>query len=129
MIADVDLGYTQTKVGVTNPFQGIFDGQGHILTVHYLPSTTNSSPFPQTANGAVIKNLCFAGTLENTSSNRPALVSIHNNGILNIEKVWSSVDITSTITDWDESAAFVAFLQWYHLHQRLHVYRKYHKQR
>lgn len=108
MIADVDLGYTQTKVGVTNPFQGIFDGQGHILTVHYLPSTINSSPFPQTANGAVIKNLCFAGTLENTSSNRPALVSIHNNGILNIEKVWSSVDITSTITDWDESAAFVA---------------------
>ena len=27
---------------------------------------------------------------------------------MNIEKVWSSVDITSTITDWDESAAFVA---------------------
>ena len=104
---DVDLGYYQDKVGATVAYYGIFDGQGHTLTVHYIPSDTDSSPFPQTADRTTIQNLCLAGTMENTTQSRTALVSLHASGTLTIDKVWVAATITSTQTGWDETAAFV----------------------
>ncbi len=104
---DVDLGYFQDKLGATVAYYGIFDGQGHTLTVHYIPSDTDSSPFPQTADRTTIQNLCLAGTMENTTRNRTALVSMHASGTLTIDKVWVEAAITSTQTGWDETAAFV----------------------
>ena len=75
MVADVDLGDDQTVLGSPvvsttayslgggSHFKGVFDGQGHTLTVAYTPTDNYSaSPF-SSIEGATIKNLHIAGTI------------------------------------------------------------------
>lgn len=106
MTADIDLGNDQTMIGsgINQDnygtgcvlFQGIFDGQGHTLTVHYNTTELYVAPFRYIQN-ATIKNLRVDGTI--TTSNRLAggIVSgcfgeqIHSY----ITNCISSVDITS----------------------------------
>ena len=69
MTADIDLGDDQTMIGTSDArYQGIFDGQGHTLTVHYVnPSEGFSGPFSKVQN-SIIKNLHVAGSI--TTQNR-----------------------------------------------------------
>lgn len=116
MTADVNLGDDQSKMSDTsefNPtycFEGIFDGQGHTLTVNYKPDPVNTgancSPFPNIRN-ATIKNVHITGTIVNATTCQPSIVGKVRQGTSYLEQVWSSVHITSTKPDWDEAAAFV----------------------
>ena len=51
--------------GSGKPYRGIFDGQGHTLTVAYDLNEERVAPFRR-INGATIKNLIVKGTI-NTS--------------------------------------------------------------
>ena len=66
MTADIDLGDEQARLGdadhsdsPTYYYQGIFDGQGHTLTVHYTNAPQNA-PFA-VISAATIKNLHVDG--------------------------------------------------------------------
>lgn len=50
-----------------NPFKGIFDGQGHKVTVQYDANQKNSALF-RYIQDATIKNLIVDGTISNTNS-------------------------------------------------------------
>ena len=106
MTADIDLGNDQTMIGsgINQDnygtgcvlFQGIFDGQGHTLTVHYNTTELYVAPFRYIQN-ATIKNLRVDGTITTTNRYAGGIVSgCFGNGIHSyITNCISSVDITS----------------------------------
>lgn len=118
MIADVDLGEVQAKIGHNREdpwyhFEGVFDGQGHTLTVHYnADSNRKVCPFTS-ISGATIKNLHVDGTIANTDAGQPAVVGNVRYGTSTIEDVWSSVNINSTKTSWVEAAGLVGCVDGY----------------
>jgi hypothetical protein len=119
MIADVDLGDDQTTIGIcavkhsedsrNKPYSGIFDGQGHTLTINYTSESSGSTyvaVFPY-ARGLTIKNLHIAGSVTVTNGSTSGIISFHRGEGNVMENVWSSLNITSTETNWSCSAAFV----------------------
>ena len=117
MTADIDLGDAQVMVGdgyypnaqYRRPFRGIFDGQGHTLTIHYVtesiaagytdaglavPGYLGCAPFGYVWNGT-IRNLHTAGTITSTHEGVAGIVG-WTNGVVLIENCHSSVDITYT---------------------------------
>lgn len=119
MIADVDLGDDQTTIGIcavkhsedsrNKPFCGIFDGQGHTLTINYTSESSGSTyvaVFPY-ARGLTIKNLHIDGSVTVTNGSTSGIISFHRGEGNVMENVWSSLNITSTETNWSCSAAFV----------------------
>lgn len=122
MIADIDLGDDQTKIGddiaytnpstsyASNPYKGTFDGQGHKLTVNYTTETGKfPSPFPNIQN-ATIRNLHVAGTIVSTTAHAGGVVSA-SWGTDVLENVWVSATISSTGQSWDECGAIVACMK------------------
>ncbi len=120
MIADVDLGDDQTTIGIcavkhsedsrNKPYSGIFDGQGHTLTINYTSQSSGSTyvaVFPY-VKGATIKNLHIAGSVTVTNGSTSGIISFHRGEGNVMENVWSSLNITSTETNWSCSSAFVA---------------------
>ena len=100
MTADVDLGDDQTRIGDVAgneygaKFGGIFDGQGHTLTVAYNITGQNMcAPFTKT-NGATIKNLHVAGTMRTEFCHLAGIIA-DAYGNNTIENVWVSADLTS----------------------------------
>lgn len=115
MTADVDLGDDQTMVGIgltpnhsnVKPFSGIFDGQGHTLTVAYTGRTNElSSPF-QKINGATIKKLHVTGTIESLYAHAGGIVSQANGSNNVMSQCWSSVEINATGITWNECGGLV----------------------
>ncbi|MBO4551225.1 MAG: hypothetical protein J5733_10895, partial [Bacteroidaceae bacterium] len=108
MTADINLGDDQTMIGNGDynvaanrrPFMGIFDGQGHTLTINY--NTTDweaktylgAAPFGYVWNGT-IRNLHTAGAITATQEGIAGLIG-WTNGNTRIERCHSSVDITFT---------------------------------
>lgn len=122
MTADIDLGDDQTKIGddtrytnpstpnANNPYRGVFDGQGHTLTVNYTTEEGKfPSPFPN-IEGATIKNLHVAGSIVSTTAHAGGVVSA-SWGTDQIENVWVSATISSTGQSWDECGAIVACMK------------------
>lgn len=115
MTADIDLGTDQTNITPTwygdystRHYHGIFDGQGHTLTVHYSGSNAVITPFGCTA-GATIKNLHVAGSITSTYGNES-----HTSGLICnsagddvIQNVWVSADMTASGSGWTECGAFI----------------------
>ncbi len=96
MTADVDLGNEQTKIGT---YKGVFDGQGHTLTVH-LTGGSDIAPFVTISN-ATIKNLHVNGTITITGMHGSGIAS-YVAGNSTIENCHSSVVITtSSSSDFD----------------------------
>ncbi len=100
MTADVDLGDDQTRIGDVAgneygaKFGGIFEGQGHTLTVAYNITGQNMcAPFTKT-NGATIKNLHVAGTMRTEFCHLAGIIA-DAYGNNTIENVWVSADLTS----------------------------------
>ena len=119
MTADVDLGDDQTTIGHPNEnpayhFKGVFDGQGHTLTVHYVPQGSKDicSPFPNISE-ATIKNLHIDGTIESATACQPAAIGCVRYGTSTIEQVWSSVELTSTKVSWCEASGLVGCVDGY----------------
>ena len=120
MTADVDLGDDQTTIGIcavkhsedsrNKPYSGIFDGQGHTLTINYTSKSSGSTyvaVFPY-ARGLTIKNLHIDGSVTVTNGSTSGIISFHRGEGNVMENVWSSLNITSTETNWSCSSAFVA---------------------
>ena len=122
MIADIDLGDDQTRIGnpnaleTTNYFKGIFDGQGHTLTIHLVqngPQGYNTATFPN-ISCATIKNVHFDGTITNDCNTQPSIVGNCRYGTSYLENIWSSVTITSNSnSEWTEAAPFVSCVDGY----------------
>ena len=120
MVRDVDLGDDQTTIGIcavkhseyseNKPYSGIFDGQGHTLTINYTSESSGSkyvAVFPY-ARGLTIKNLHIDGSVTVTNGSTSGIISFHRGEGNVMENVWSSLNVTSTETAWSCSAAFVA---------------------
>lgn len=101
MTADVDLGDEQTKIGT---YKGIFDGQGHTLTVH-LTGGDDISPFGTISN-AQIKNLHIDGTITVSGMHGSSIAS-YVAGNSTIENCRSSVVITTSRNNYFDSGGFV----------------------
>lgn len=108
MTADIDLGDDQTMIGTGTQwsdygetgilrFQGVFDGQGHTLTINYNATTESfTAPFRHIKK-ATIKNLRVAGTITTNHTIAAGIASScagngDNSYIINCV---SSVDIIS----------------------------------
>ena len=117
MTADIDLGSDQTMIGYgygsdasyRKPFSGVFDGQGHTLTIHYVTASVvneltdaglavhsylGCAPF-RYVMGGTIRNLHTAGTISATHEGIAGIVGWVNGSTL-IENCRSSVDLTYT---------------------------------
>ena len=105
MTADIDLGDDQTTIGSGNTnaananvmFRGIFDGNGHTLTVNYNTSEGFYAPFRH-IYGATIKNLHVTGSIISSGGRVGGIVCGVFGGSSTqskIEKCRSSVVITS----------------------------------
>ena len=105
MTADIDLGDDQTTIGSGNTnaakenfmFRGVFDGNGHTLTVNYNTSEGFYAPFRH-IYGATIKNLHVTGSIISSGGRVGGIVCGVFGGSSTqskIEKCRSSVVITS----------------------------------
>ena len=119
MIADIDLGDDQTRIGDTREvedgyfFEGVFDGQGHTLTIAYHTTDAQVTSDPQAPfthiKGATIKNLHVDGTVA-TSHAHSAIVAWVRGGENVISNVWSSLKTTTSKSGWDECSAIVSWI-------------------
>lgn len=115
MTQDVNLGSDQTMVGTfAHRFGGIFDGQGHTLTVNYNTQSMTiepgqdylgAAPF-RDIEGATIRNLHTAGTITTDKIGITGLVG-WTYGKNTIERCWSAVNLVSTTSGADTFAGFV----------------------
>lgn len=102
MIADIDLGESQTMVGDTrdNRYCGHFDGNGHTLTVnYYVHSSTNrdpnyrTAPFSYVGDGFTLQNLHVKGNISTNAKFAAGIVGEIQDGTATLTRCWSSVDI------------------------------------
>jgi hypothetical protein len=117
MTADIDLGNDQTRIGSTSDsntalhYKGIFDGQGHKLTIAFVETGGSNlcAPFNK-LDGATVKNLHIKGTIH-TAGIHGAGVASDARGTTTIENVWSEVNVTSTHSGWDECSGIVGCMK------------------
>lgn len=119
MVADINLGDDQTRIGDTREvedgyfFEGVFDGQGHTLTIAYNVTDNQTTSDPQAPfthiKGATIKNLHVDGTVA-TSHAHSAIVAWVRGGTNVISNVWSSLKTTTSKSGWDECSAIVSWI-------------------
>ena len=115
LTSDVEVIGNSMVGSKASPFSGIFDGQGHTLTIHFntmtmsLPSGEpylGAAPFWY-ANGATFRNLHTAGTIEADKIGAAGLVG-WTLGTNTIEQCWSEVNFSSLNNTSDTYAGFVA---------------------
>ena len=78
-----------------NTFNGIFDGDGHTITVSYNTDADGCGAFRYT-NGATIKNLITTGTITTSNKHAGGVVGLNGADRLTLENVKSSVTINTT---------------------------------
>ncbi len=106
LYADISTGMS---VGDTNsPFCGVFDGNGHTLTVNIVHNTEQQAPFRYVGN-ATIKNLHTAGTINTSVRYAAGLIGWTMEGaMVNIENCRSSVTLNSSVNGEGLLAGFIA---------------------
>ena len=90
----------------SNSFQGLFDGDGHTLTVSYNTEYAVTAPFRYVKN-ATIKNLKTTGTITTGGMNAAGIVG-EVAGSLNLSSCNSSVSISSSRPQMDAHGGLVA---------------------
>ena len=103
---DADITVS-TMVGTSDHrFKGIFDGQGHLLTLDNLPSTGQyCAPF-RYVDGAIFKNLHTAGNLTSADKYLSGLIG-ECRGKVTIRNCWSSVAINSSVNGDGTHGGFI----------------------
>ncbi len=110
MAADIDLGESQTKVGSTNkPYAAAFDGNSHVLTVHYDASTTYAAPFAVVGE-ATIKNLHVVGDITTSQRYAAGIVGRVDNGTLQLSNCRSTVSLESTVNGDATNGGLIAIV-------------------
>ena len=103
MTADIDLGTDATMVGNanTNPYQGVFNGQGHKLTVNWTVNGGGDGVAPfRYIDGATIQKLHVDGSISATGSKQRTAASL---------AAYSIGDATSTISECWSSASITGY--------------------
>lgn len=111
LTADIHVTSMVGKNDDTNAFKGIFDGNGHTMTLN-LTTDGNSNFFApfRYVGGSTFKRLHIAGKITSNSYYVASLVGHHRWGTLNIYNCWSSVDIVCTKkNDNSFNAGFVGY--------------------
>jgi hypothetical protein len=90
----------------SNSFQGLFDGDGHTLTVSYNTEYAVTAPF-RYVNNATIRNLKTTGTITTGGMNAAGIVG-EVAGSLNLSSCNSSVSISSSRPQMDAHGGLVA---------------------
>ena len=90
----------------SNSFQGLFDGDGHTLTVSYNTEYAVTAPFRYVKN-ATIRNLKTTGTITTGGMNAAGIVG-EVAGSLNLSSCNSSVSISSSRPRMDAHGGLVA---------------------
>ena len=93
LTADITVSRYVGSGGKT--FNGIFDGDGHTITVNYDNNSDFIAPFVY-VDGATIKNLKTAGTIK-TSANYAGGIAAYVKGTTTITNCLSTVTIESTV--------------------------------
>ena len=99
VLAD-DITVTRMAGGADHDFKGIFDGQGHTLTVAYgtadspVSDDDKAAPFRNVESGCVIKNLHTQGTIYTSKKYAGGIVGTQY-GTVRLENCRSSVTINS----------------------------------
>jgi len=90
------------------PYRGVFDGNGHTLTVNYRNSPGHLAPFRYVGN-ATIRNLRTAGTITTDGKFAAGLiVEMLAGSTVNIENCRSSVTINSSVNGEATNGGFIA---------------------
>ncbi|MCI6201885.1 MAG: hypothetical protein MR645_07110 [Paraprevotella sp.] len=109
MIADVDLGDSQVHIGPQDntAYKGIFDGQGHTLTVAYVGKSNEVvAPFTR-VQGATIKNLHVAGSIKSVFAYIGVVGIVVGPGKTTISNVWNSATMEINSGSWVQSGAIL----------------------
>ena len=109
MIADVDLGDSQVHIGPQDntAYKGIFDGQGHTLTVAYVGKSNEVvAPFTR-VQGATIKNLHVAGSIKSVFAYIGVVGIVVGPGKTTISNVWNSATMEINSGAWVQSGAIL----------------------
>lgn len=104
MVADINLGDEQAMIG---SFDGLFDGQGHTLTVNLTSTANVCGVFRYVADGATIQNLRIAGTINGAHRWIGGFVG-EGTGTYYINNCISSVTINTTYSGDGVQGGFVA---------------------
>lgn len=97
LMADIDVG-EKMNVGIGTSsvkYAGVFDGNGHTLTIEWDSVKTYTAPFPY-VNGATIKNLTVEGTIATDQQFAAGIVG-SSEGTTTIENCLCDVTINSAV--------------------------------
>lgn len=111
LTADIKVTSMVGKNDDTNAFKGIFDGNGHTMTLNLTTDGSSNffAPF-RYVGGSTFKRLHIAGKITSNNYYVASLVGHHRWSTLNIYNCWSSVDIVCTKkTDNSFNAGFVGY--------------------
>ena len=109
MIADVDLGDNQVHIGPqdNDAYTGIFDGQGHTLTVAYVGKSNEVvAPFTR-VRGATIKNIHIAGSIKSIFAYMGVVGIVIGSNPSTISNVWNSATMDIKSGEWVQSGAIL----------------------
>ena len=91
-----DITTTSSCGDESYPYRGVFDGNGHTLTMNINYNTSYQSPFRYVAN-ATFRNLHTAGTIQTTAQYAGGVIGYITNGSnVTIENCRSSMTINSS---------------------------------
>ena len=93
LVANINLGDDQSKIATFEG--GIFDGQGHTITINLSTTTQYVGLFCDIID-ATIKNLHVAGSINTTNRFVGGMVGRVYSGTSTIQNCWSSVNVTTT---------------------------------
>ena len=93
LVADINLGDEQAKIATFEG--GIFDGQGHTITINLSTTVQYVGLFCDIID-ATIKNLHVAGSINTTKRFVGGMVGRVYYGTSTIQNCWSSVNVTTT---------------------------------
>lgn len=111
LTADIKVTSMVGKNDDDNAFKGVFDGNGHTMTLNLTTDGSSNffAPF-RYVGGSTFKRLHIAGKITSNSYYVASLVGHHRWSTLNIYNCWSSVDIVCTKkTDNSFNAGFVGY--------------------
>lgn len=103
---DDNITVTAMAGASNHDFKGIFDGNGHTLTVNYETTVDNVAPFVY-VEGGTIKNLHVDGTIKTSAKYAAGLIAQQYNNV-NIDNCRVSVIISSNVNGDGTHAGFVA---------------------
>jgi len=105
-----DIAETNVYIawGTSVAYNGVFDGNGHTLTVRTAANERVMAPFRYVGN-ATIKNLHVAGTIKTSERNISSLIgSVLAGSTVTVENCHSTVTINSTYNGETENGGFIS---------------------